>query len=86
MNLAPAEPASALRRACLLAPPVAPRRTRKPFFAQEFLFDKRLIDEGEGNLYRRYVQPRGLFIVDMYNPPTENFTINPKLVWPPLIW
>ena len=31
-HLAPAEPASALRRACQLAPPVAPRRTRKPFF------------------------------------------------------
>ena len=30
-HLVPAEPASALRRACLLAPPVAPRRTTKPF-------------------------------------------------------
>ena len=32
----PAEPASAPRRACQQAPPVTPRRTRKPFFLQHY--------------------------------------------------
>ena len=35
-HLAPAEPASAPRRACQQAPPVTPRRTRKPFFPSTY--------------------------------------------------
>ena len=34
-HLAPAQPASAPRRACQQAPPVTPRRTRKPFYVYQ---------------------------------------------------